>query len=156
MKPSWEELQARVEFLAKKKRSAKRKVSVASEDNHAARGKVLKLGASSSSSSTLEHGPPGQFGVRGRLQYPEAKVSKMTSPQLRSPNAVVAKSPPGRIAEPTLDIVPIYVRSPSSQTTELPSEASEGEGRKHLGSERDDNSLLASAELVVWACLTGF
>ena len=57
MKPSREEIQARVEFLVKKKRNTKRKVPSASEDNHAARGKVLKLGASSSPSSTREHGP---------------------------------------------------------------------------------------------------
>ena len=62
MKPSREDIQARVEFMAKKKRSAKRKVPAASEDSHAARGKVLKLGASSSPSSAQEHGPSGQFG----------------------------------------------------------------------------------------------
>ena len=33
------------------------------------------------------------------------------------------------------------------QSVELPSGASEGEGRKHLGRERDEDSLLASAEL---------
>ena len=65
MKPSREELRARVEFLAKKRRSAKRKVRATSESSHAARGKVLKLGASSSPSFTWEQGPPGQFGVRG-------------------------------------------------------------------------------------------
>ena len=36
MKPSREELQARVEFMAKKKRSTKRKVPAASEDSPAA------------------------------------------------------------------------------------------------------------------------
>ena len=55
MKPYQEELQARIEFLAKKKRSPKCKVPAASEDSHAARGKVLKLGVSSSPSSTREH-----------------------------------------------------------------------------------------------------
>ena len=38
-----------------------------------------------------------------------------------------------------------------AQTVKLPSGASEGEGRKHLGPERDENSLLASAELAVEA-----
>ena len=151
MKPSREELQARVEFLAKKKRSAKRKVPVASVDSHAARGKVPKLGASSSPSSTREHGPLGQFEVRGRPQHPAAKVSKMTGPPLRSPSVAVAKSPPRRTAELPLDIVSIFVRSPSSQTAELPFEESEGEGRKHLGPERDEDSLLASVELATGA-----
>ena len=109
MKPSREELQARVEFLAKKKRNAKRKVLAASEDSHASRGKVPKLGASSSSSSTREHGPLKQFRVRGRLQHPADKVSKMADPQLCSLCAAVAKSPPGRTTEPPLDIMPIYV-----------------------------------------------
>ena len=151
MKPSREELQARVEFLAKKKRSAKCKVLVSSEDSHAAKDKVPKLGASSSPSSTQEHGPSGQFGVRGRLQHLAVEVSKMIGLQLRSPSAAVAKSPPRRTAEPPLDIVPISVQSPLSQTTKLPSEASEGEGRKHFGPKRDEDSLLASVELVAGA-----
>ena len=66
MKPFREELQARVNFLVKKKRNTKRKVLVASEDSHAAQGKVPKLGASSSPSSTREHRPLKQFRVRGR------------------------------------------------------------------------------------------
>ena len=37
------------------------------------------------------------------------------------------------------------------QTVELPFEASEGEGRKHLDPERDEDSLLASAKLAVGA-----
>ena len=71
----------------------------------------------------------------------------MTSPQFRSPSVAIVKSPLGRTAEPLLDIVPISVRSPSSQTAELPSRAFEGEGRKHLCLERDEDSLLTSAEL---------
>ena len=126
MKPSREELQARVEFLVKKKISAKHKVPTTSEDIHAARGKFPKLGASSSPLSTQEHGPPRQFGVRGRLQHLAAGVSTMTGSQLRSPSATVTNSPPGRTTEPSLDIVPISVRIPSSQTTELPFGASEG------------------------------
>ena len=38
-----------------------------------------------------------------------------------------------------------------AQSAELPSGASEGEERKHLGPERDEDSLLASAELAVRA-----
>ena len=61
----------------------------------------------------------------------------MTSPQFRSPSVMVVKSPPGRTAEPLLNIVPISVRSLSSQTIDLHSGAFEGEGRKHLSPERD-------------------
>ena len=34
----------------------------------------------------------------------------MVGPQLHSPSAAVAKSPPGRTVEPPLDIMPIYVQ----------------------------------------------
>ena len=89
--------------------------------------------------------------MRGRPQHPAVEISKMTSPQLHSPSATVAKSLPGRTDEPPLDIVPIYVRSPSSQIAELPSRASEDEGRKHFGPKRDKDLLLASAELAAGA-----
>ena len=75
----------------------------------------------------------------------------MTGPQLRSPRATVAKSPPRRITEPPLDILLISVWSPSVQIVELPSEVSEGEGRKHLGHEMDEDSLLTNADLAVGA-----
>ena len=66
-----------------------------------------------------------------------AKVSKVTGTQLRSPRAMVAQSPPGRTAEPPLDILPISVQSLSAQSAELPSGAPK----------RDENSLLVSVEL---------
>ena len=47
--------------------------------------------------------------------------------------------------------LPIPVWSPSVQSTELPFGASEGKGRKHLGHERDEDSLLANAELAAGA-----
>ena len=75
----------------------------------------------------------------------------MTDPQLRSPRAAVAKSPPGRTVEPPLDILLISVWRPSAQSSELPSGASEGGGRKHLEHERDEDSLLTNAELAVGA-----
>ena len=95
MKPYREELQAEVEFLAKKKRSSKRKVPAAPESSHAARGKVPKLGASSSPLSIWEQASPGQFWARGNTPHPAVEVSKVTGPQLHSPRAAVAKSPPG-------------------------------------------------------------
>ena len=135
--------------MAKKKRSAKSKVPAAPESSHAARGKVPKLGASSSLSSIREQGSSGQFWERGRTPHPMAKVSKVTGPQLRSPHVAVAKSPFGRTAKPPLDILPISVWSPSAQSAELPSGVSEGEGRKHLGQGKDEDLFLTNAELVV-------
>ena len=85
MKPSREELEARVEFRKKKKRSAKRKVPAAPEGNHVAEGKVLKLGSSSSPSSIREHGSSGKFWARGHTPHPVDEVSEVTGQQLRSP-----------------------------------------------------------------------
>ena len=130
MKPSREELQARVELLAKKKRSPKRKVPATPESSHAVRGKVLKLWASSSPSSVREQGLLGKFWARGRPHHLVAELSKVIGPQLRSPRAAVATSPPGRTVEPPLDILPISVRSPLVQTAGLSSGASEGGGEE--------------------------
>ena len=70
----------------------------------------------------------------------------MTGPQFRSPVTAVARNPLGRTTKLPLDILPISVRSPLAQSAELPSRASEGEGRKHPGLETDEDSLLASIE----------
>ena len=90
MKPSREELQAWVELLAKKKRSAKGKILAAFESSHAARGKVPKLGAFSSPLSIREQGSPRGSWARGRPPHPVAEVSKVTGPQLCSPRVAVA------------------------------------------------------------------
>ena len=51
VKPTREELQARVESLAKKKRSMKRKAQAPPESSLTIRGKIPRLGASSPSST---------------------------------------------------------------------------------------------------------
>ena len=51
VKPTWKELQARVELLAKKKRSVKLKAQDPPESSLAIWGKVSRLGASSSPST---------------------------------------------------------------------------------------------------------
>ena len=53
-KPTRGELRARLEVLAKKKRSVKWKPSTSPKAYPPARGKILKVGASSSPSSTVE------------------------------------------------------------------------------------------------------
>ena len=75
----------------------------------------------------------------------------MIGPQFSSPKVAVARSPPGRTAKPPLDIVPISVWSPSSQTVELPLGESEEEGRKNFDPERDEDSLPTSAKLAAGA-----
>ena len=89
--------------------------------------------------------------MRGRTPHPVVEVTKVIGPQLRSPYVAVAKSPLGRTTEPPLDILSISVWSPSAQSAELPSGFSEGEGRKHLGHERDEDLLLVHEELATGA-----
>ena len=60
-----EELQARVELLAKKRRSAKRKAQAPPESSLPTRGKILKLGASAPPSPAKERGLHAQVRVRG-------------------------------------------------------------------------------------------
>ena len=140
--------------MAKKRRSGKHKVSAAPESNHVARGKVPKLGVSSSPSPIREQGLLRQFWLRGPPPHPLVEVLTAADPQVRSPHAVVATNPPGRTSELPLDVLPISVWSPSVRSDELPSGASEGEGRKNLGHERDDGLLLVNAELAAEALLS--
>ena len=56
VKQTREELQACVELLAKKRRSAKRKAQAPPESSHLARGKILKLGTSVPPSPAKDRG----------------------------------------------------------------------------------------------------
>ena len=62
VKPTREEIQARVELLAKKMRSVKRKAQDPSESIFPARGKTLKLGAFVPPSPAKERGHMPKFG----------------------------------------------------------------------------------------------
>ena len=55
-KPTWGELRARLEVLAKKKSSVKRKTQASPEGCPPARGKILKVGVTSSPSSIVGAG----------------------------------------------------------------------------------------------------
>ena len=72
VKPSWEELQSRVESLAKKKRSVMRKAQAPPESSLAVRGKTLRLGASSPPSTANEWGSSDQVPARGQTPPPMA------------------------------------------------------------------------------------
>ena len=69
MKPTRGELRSRLEVLAKKKRSVKQKPLSSLEGCPPARGKILKVGASSSPSSTVGAGDSS-----GRADEPPLKV----------------------------------------------------------------------------------
>ena len=68
-KPTWGELRSRLEVLAKKKRKVKRKPPTSPEGYPPARGKTLKVGASSSSSSAVGAGDSS-----GRADEPPLEV----------------------------------------------------------------------------------
>ena len=113
VKPTQEELQAQVESLAKKKRSIKRKAQAPPESNLAIRGKILRLGASSPPSSS------DQVPARGQALPSMAEVSKVAGPKNHS----------GRTVESHMEVLPIYVRSPSTRNAKLPPTTPEDEGR---------------------------
>ena len=102
VKPTGKELQAQVEYLAKKKRSVKRKAQAPPESSLVIRGKILRLGASSPSSIAKERGSSDQVQARGHAPPSIAEVSKVAGP----------KNPSGRIAEPPLEVLPFMLGVP--------------------------------------------
>ena len=141
VKPTREELQAQVESLEKKKRSIKRKAQAPPESSLEIRGKILRLGASSPSSTVKEQGSSNQALARGQAPHFMAEVSMVAGP----------KNPSGRTAEPPLEVLPISVRSPSAQNAKLPLRTPEEVGRDCFGTEGDEDSLLTNSELTVGA-----
>ena len=99
------ELLARVETPSRKSRSVKQKTSDSVEKDHPTWGKVPKLGASSSSPSTL-------IRVPGQALSPLAEVPKALSSQPRSGSAAKEKDSSGRAAEQPLEVMPITVWNP--------------------------------------------
>ena len=141
LKPTREELQARVELLAKKKRSIKRKAHAPPESSLAVRGKILRLGASSLSSTANEWRSSNQVLGRGQAPPPLAEVSKAAGP----------RNPSGRSVKPPLEVLPISVQSPSAQNIQFLPTMLEDEGRDRFGTEGDEDSLLTNSELAVGA-----
>ena len=91
-KPTKGELLARVEMLSRKSRSVKRKTSDSVEKDRPARGKVPKLGASSSSPST-------HVRVPGQVLSSPAEVPKALSSRPCFGSVAKAKDSSGRAAE---------------------------------------------------------
>ena len=78
VKPTGEDLQVRVELLANKRRSAKRKAQDPPESSLPARGKAPKLGASILPLPVKERGSHAQFRVRGQALPSLAEVTEVT------------------------------------------------------------------------------
>ena len=62
-----------------------------------------------------------------------------------------SKSNLGRTVEPPLEVLPISVRSPSTQNAKLPPTTPKDEGRDCFGTEWDEDSLLINSELATGA-----
>ena len=141
MKPIWEELQAQVKSLAKKKRSVKCKAQAPLESSLAIQGKVPRLGASSPPSTTKGWGLSDQVPTRGQASPPMAEVSKAASPKNSSRRSV----------ELPLTVLPIYVWSPLAQDYKRPPMRPEDEERGCFGTEGEEDSLLSNSKLVAGA-----
>ena len=128
-------------MLEKKKRSIKRKDQAPLESNLAIRGKILRLGASSPSSTAKEQGSSDQVSARGLVPFSMAEVSKVVSP----------KNTSSRTAEPPVEVLPISIQSPSSQNSKLPHTTPKDEGRDFLETKGDEDSLFTDSKLVVGA-----
>ena len=136
MKPTREELQARVESLVKKKMSIKRRAHTPLESSLAIRGKIPRLGAPSPPSTTKGWGSSDQVPARGQAPPSVAEVFKVAGPEVSS----------GRSVELPLAVLPISVRSPLAQDFKRPPTTPEDEGRGCFGTEGEEDSLF-----VIWS-----
>ena len=147
VKPTRGELQARVELLAKKKRSIKRKAQDPSKGIPPTRGKVPKLGVSNLHSRA-------QVQVRGQAWSSSAEVSEVAGAQHHSSSIVGAKGSSRKAVEFPLKVFPISVWGLSVQNAS-PSPLTLGNvGDDRFGVERGEDSLLTNTELAVGAVLS--
>ena len=118
----------------------KRKTRDSPEKDRPSWGKLPKLGASSSSPFTHAR-------VLGQAFPPPAEVPRAPSSQLRSGSAAKAKDSSGRAAEPPLEVMPITVWSPPTQSAEPPSSRADELRGKLPEDDEDGDSLHLNAEL---------
>ena len=122
----------------------KRKTPNSLKKGRPAFGKVPSLGTSSSSPFTHAL-------VQGQVSLPPTEVPKAPSLQLRSGSSAKAKDSSGKAAEPPLEVMPIIVWSPFTQSAEPPLSRAEELGRKRFEADGDGDSLLSNAELAAGA-----
>ena len=139
-KPAKGELLARLETLSRKPRSVKRKTLDSVEKDRPALVKVMKLGASSSSSSTHVRKPE-------QALSPPTEVPKVLSSQPRSGSAAKEKGPSGRAIEQPLAVMPITVWNAPAKSVRPPSPRVEELKKKDSEIGGDGDSLLLNAEL---------
>ena len=105
VKPTREELRAQVEALSRRRRSVNRKPEASPERSSSDRGKTLRLGESSPSSSA-------KIRVKGQALPSQVEVLRVTSPRRHSSLAAATKGPSGGAAESPLKVMPISVWNP--------------------------------------------
>ena len=106
-----DELQARVELLAKKRRSVKRKAQAPPKSSLPARGKTPKLGSSVPPSPAKERGSHAQVRVRGQELPSLAEVFEV---ECHSSFVVGTEGSSRRAAKPPLKVLPISIWRPSA------------------------------------------
>ena len=99
------------------------------------------MGASSPPSIAKERGSFDQVPARGQAPPSMAEVSKVECP----------KNPSGRTAEPLLEVLPIFVWSPSVQNAKFPPTTPEVKGKDFFTTEGDEDSLLTNSKLAIGA-----
>ena len=140
VKPTKGELRARVETLARRPQSVKRKSQDSPEKIHPVGAKAPRLGTSSSS-------PSANVRVWGQASLSRAEVPKVPGSPPCFASAARARDSSGRAAGPLLEVMPISVWSPPTQSVELPPLIPEDLGRERSGADGDEDSLLSNAEL---------
>ena len=85
--------------------------------------------------------------MQGQVLPSPVEVPRAPSSQPHSASAAKAKDSSGRAAEPPLEIMPISVWSPPTQSAGPPLSIAEDFGRKRPEADGDEDSLLSNAEL---------
>ena len=148
VKPTREELQARVELLAKKRRSVKREAQAPPESSILARGKTPKLGSYIPPSPAKWRRSHAQVWVRGQAL---PSLAEVVGAQRRSSFAAGAECSSRRAAEPPLKVLPISIWSPSAQNATTSPPMRGDVGNDCFGAEGGEDSLLTNAELAARA-----
>ena len=147
--PTRGELLAQLETLSRKPRSVKRKTSGSFEKGRPTSAKVLKLGASPSSPSTL---------IRESEQapLPPSEAFAILSSRPGSRSAAKAKSLLGGAVDQPLAVMPITVWNPPTKGVRSPPQRAEELKKKGPESKSggDGDSLLLDVELAAGAVLS--
>ena len=149
VKPTKGELRARVETLSRRPQSVKRKSQDSLKKSHPAWGQAPRLGKSSSS-------PSAHVQVQGQAFPSQVEMPRVPSSQPRSTSAAKAKDSAGRAVEPPLEVMPISVWSPPTQSVDPPPSIPEDLGRERLGADGNEDSLFSNAELATNAISSVF